>query len=151
MTQAVAVSFLKNLIQDFPFIIHRLLTDNGSQFTYALLAEHLRPKGKKHPFDALCEENGIKHKLTEFRHPWTNGQVEVFNRIIKKYTTKTYHYDTIEEMKQHLMAFVLVYNFQRPLRALKHISPYDKILRVYDESPQCFRANPHHKTVGLNK
>ena len=150
MTQSIACSFLKNLINDSPFVIHRVLTDNGSQFTYALLAEHLRPKNKKHPFDIICEENGIKHKLTKFRHPWTNGQVEVFNRTIKKYTTKTYHYDTVEQLKQHIMAFLLVYNFQRPLRALKHISPYAKILQTFNSNPECFRFNPNQKTVGLN-
>jgi transposase InsO family protein len=151
MTQAAALSFLRNLIQDFPFIIHRLLTDNGSQFTYALLAERLRPKNKKHPFDALCEDNGITHKLTQFRHPWTNGQVEVLNRVIKKHTTKTYHYDTVEQLKQHLMSFVLVYNFQRPLRALKHTTPYAKILQTYETNPELFRSNPNQKIVGLNR
>ena len=150
MTQENAVSFVRNLIADCPFIIHRLLTDNGSQFTYALLAEHLRPKNKIHPFDALCAAHNIKHKLTKFRHPWTNGQVEVFNKTIKKHTTKTYHYDTVDQLKQHLMAFLLIYNFQRPLRALKYLSPYEKMIQIYQTNPELFRSDPNHKIVGLN-
>jgi transposase-like protein len=55
ITVEVSESFLKNLIEHCPFKITKILTDNGAQFTYALLAEHLRPKGKMHPFDVICE------------------------------------------------------------------------------------------------
>jgi hypothetical protein len=33
---------------------------------------------------ARCQENGIEHRLTKFKHPWTNGQVERMNRTIKE-------------------------------------------------------------------
>ena len=46
MTQANACLFLKSFIADCPFIIHTLLTNNGAQFTYKLLTEHLQPKIK---------------------------------------------------------------------------------------------------------
>jgi transposase InsO family protein len=149
MTMENACKFLKNMINDFPFKITKLLTDNGAQFTYALLAEHLRPK-KTHPFDEICLQNGIEHRLTKFRHPWTNGQVEVTNRIIKHYTTKTYHYETADELRKHLMAFLLFYNFKRPLKALNFKTPFDKIIQFFDTNPQDFIQNPHHMLVGLN-
>jgi len=116
MTMDIACRFLKNLIAHCPFKITKILTDNGAQFTYALLAEHLRPR-KKHAFDVICEDHGIEHRLTKFRHPWTNGQVEVTNRIIKNHTTKAYYYETLDELKAHMMAFVLYYNHQRKLKA----------------------------------
>ena len=150
MTAKNAAEFLKRLIADCPFKIHRILTDNGAQFTYELLAEHLRPKNKEHIFDKTCRENGIKHKLTKFRHPWTNGQVEVFNRVIKAHTVKNFYYETCEELKKHLMAFVLLHNFRRPLRALKYRTPYDILIEHYRESPQLFKENPHDKLLGLN-
>ena len=68
-------------------------------------------------FDEACAKHGIKHKLTQFRHPWTNGQVEVMNKKIKAHTTKLYHYETADSLRKHLMAFMLAYNFQRPLKA----------------------------------
>ncbi len=83
-----STSFLNNLIANCCFRITHILTDNGAQFTYALLAEHLRPKHKLHPFDEICKRHHIEHRLTKFRPPWTNGQVEVTNRIIKRYTMK---------------------------------------------------------------
>jgi transposase InsO family protein len=151
MRRETACDFMKNTIESFPYKIGKVLTDNGAQFTYALLPAHLRPKDREHPFDIICKENNIDHRLTQFRHPWTNGQVEVFNRVAKKYTTKTYHYETIYELKKHLMAFWLVYTFQRPLKALKYKTPYAKVLEYYETSPEAFRANPHHMIVGIGR
>jgi len=31
------------------------------------------------------------------------GKEEIFNKTIKNATTKTYHYETVDELKQHLM------------------------------------------------
>ena len=151
MTTEHAVLFLKNTIEHCPFKITKILTDNGAQFTYALLAEHLTPKDKIQPFDALCAEHGIEHRLTQFRHPWTNGQVEITNKIIKNHTTKVYHYDNVEQLKHHLMTFLLYYNHQRKLKSLKFISPYDKIVQEFDQKPHLFNINPTHKLMGLNR
>ncbi|WP_156918960.1 hypothetical protein [Holospora obtusa] len=63
--------FFRNLIELYPFKITKILTDNGAQFTYALLAEHFRPKNKTHPFDVICKACKIEHRLTHFRHPLT--------------------------------------------------------------------------------
>ena len=150
METATACAFLENLIADCPFKIHRLLTDNGAQFTYALLAEHLRPKGREHPFDSICEKHGIIHKLTKFRHPWTNGQVEIFNKTIKAATVKQYHYDTIKQLKQHIMAYLLVHNYQKKLKSLNFQTPYEFLLLSYKNQPDLFILNPEHKLVGLN-
>jgi hypothetical protein len=150
MTTETSCAFLKNLIKDCTFKIHRILTDNGAQFTYELLAEHLKPKDKKHPFDSICEDNGILHKLTKFKHPWTNGQVEIFNKTIKKATVKQYYYETIEQLKHHLMAYLLVHNFQKKLKALKFQTPYDFLLLSYEKNPSLFKENPHHKIMGHN-
>ena len=151
MTVNISVAFLENLIADCPFKIHTILTDNGIQFTYKLLARHQQPKNKIHPFDALCKKHEIEHRLTKFRHPWTNGQVEIMNKKIKAHTTRKYHYVTVKQLKQHLMAYVLVYNFQQPLKALHYKSPYETIIEIFEKNPTLFKDNPHHKTVGLNR
>ena len=103
MRAAESVGFLRNLLVDAPFKITKILTDNGAQFTYELLAEHLKPKDKIHPFDALCAEKNIEHRLTKFKHPWTNGQVEITNKMLKTNTVKQYHYETAEQLKTHLI------------------------------------------------
>jgi len=145
-----SAEFLKHLIEDCPFKITKILTDNGAQFTYELLAEHLKPKNKVHPFDAVCKESNIEHRLTKFKHPWTNGQVEIFNKTIKNATTKTYYYETIEELKKHLMSYLLYYNHQKKLKALKFKAPYDTLIEKFDTSPELFKENPYLKLRGLN-
>jgi transposase InsO family protein len=40
-----------------------------------------------HAFAHACEQNGIEHRLTKPRHPWTNGQVERMNRTLKEART----------------------------------------------------------------
>jgi transposase-like protein len=151
MTAEISCQFLKNLVADFPFKINKILTDNGAQFTYELFAEHRRPKNKIHPFDQICLNLGIEHRLTEFRHPWTNGQVEITNKLLKNHTVKKYHYDNKEQLKKHLMSFLLYCNFQRPLKSLKYNSPYDIMLQKYKTNPKLFNQNPCHKLLGLNK
>ena len=126
MTMDNAVQFLRNLQQDCIFNITHILTDNGAQFTYKLLAAHLRPD-KPHPFTALCKTLEIEHRTTQFRHPWTNGQVEITNKIIKQATTKKYHYADFDELKRHLMIFLLYYNYQRPLKSLKLKTPWQLV------------------------
>ena len=150
MTQANAVDFLRNLVAHCPFKITKILTDNGAQFTYALLAEHLRPRNKKHPFDVLCSQHNIEHRLTKFRHPWTNGQVEVFNRILKDHTTKIFFYENMHELGAHIMSYILYYNHQRKLKALNYQSPFDILVKGFEDNPQNFLINPIHMTLGLN-
>jgi IS30 family transposase len=59
MTTDNAVEFVKKLIDYFPFKIHRILTDNGAQFTFKGLLPKLQPKNKIHPFVKICQENKI--------------------------------------------------------------------------------------------
>ena len=144
-----AVNFLQEVIESFPYKIHRILTDNGAQFTYQLLAKHLRPRAF-HPFDLLCKKHTIRHKLTKFRHPWTNGQVERFNRTLKDGTVKTYHYDSLKQLEKHLQEFVLAYNFAKRLKSLKFKNPFEFIIEKFKEKPNLFYQNPFHYSRGLN-
>jgi transposase InsO family protein len=84
-----AAQFLRDLLQAPPYRIHTVLTDNGIQFTNRTLDAHTFA----HIFDRVCSENGIEHRRTKVRHPWTNGQVERMNRTIKEATVKRFHYD----------------------------------------------------------
>ena len=37
-----------------------------------------------HAFELACARNGIDHRTTKVKHPWTNGQVERMNRNNKR-------------------------------------------------------------------
>jgi transposase-like protein len=72
-----ASAFLEALIAAVPYQIHTVLTDNGIQFTFPpRYADGPTARYMTHMFDMRCRENGIEHRLTKIKHPWTNGQVE---------------------------------------------------------------------------
>ena len=52
----------------------------------------------------------MEHRLTKPAHPWTNGPVERMNRTSKNATVKRFHYQTTDELDEHLQAFLLAYN-----------------------------------------
>ena len=144
-----SVLFLENLIKIIPYKIHRILTDNGVQFTYNLLDDRSKPS-KTHAFDKVCIANNIAHKTTKFRHPWTNGQVERMNRTIKDATVKQYHYNSQTQFKQHLYDFLNVYNFAKKLKTLRFKTPYEFIVEKYNSNATIFLTNPTHFSTGLN-
>lgn len=152
MTIENSCQFLTDFLADYPIKVVKILTDNGAQFTYKLLAKHLQPKDSKvHKFDQICQKNGVEHRLTKFRSPWTNGQVEITNKMIKNATVKQFFYTDIDELKQHIDSFLPYYNHQKPCKKLDFIPPYQKIIDYYVKDPIIFKENPMDKIMGLNK
>lgn len=81
--RVTASAFLVALIAAVPYKIHTALTDNpvlsevegGIQFTCPpRYADGPTATWITHMFDMRCDENGIEHRHTKIKHPWTNGQ-----------------------------------------------------------------------------
>lgn len=141
-----AAQFLRDLIAAVPYTIHTVLTDNGVQFTNRTCDSNTL----QHIFGRVCDENGIDHRLTKVKHPWTNGQVERMNRTIKEATVKRFHYDDHAQLKTHLADFIAAYNFGRRLKTLKGLTPYEFICKKWTSEKKRFRVNPIHQMPGLN-
>ena len=146
-----AAAFLEALIAAVPYKIHIVLTDNGIQFTFPQrYADGATARYVTHMFDMRCQENGIEHRLTKVKHPWTNGQVERMNRTIKEATVQRYHYDSHQQLEAYLADFVGAYNFGRRLKTLRGLTPYEFICKTWTKEPQRFRLDPLHQMPGLN-
>lgn len=57
---------------------------------------------------------------------------------------KVFHYDDIESLKAHVLAFVTAYNFAKPLKALRWRTPYQAVCSAWTNDPSTFKINPHH-------
>ena len=146
-TKMIAAEFLCNLVAAVPYKLTHILTDNGIQFTNRKCDKH----AFVHIFERVCAENGIKHRLTKVKHPWTNGQVERMNRTIKEATVKRYYYGSHAQLKEHLHAFMMACNFAKRLKTLKALAPYEYICEIWKKEPERFNIDPFLYTVGLNK
>jgi transposase InsO family protein len=159
-TRRVAGDFLRALAAAVPYRIHTVLTDNGTHFTDPT-GDGWTPEDIKqmrarqepflcHAFEFACAELDIEHRLTKPRHPWTNGQVERMNRTIKEATVKRFHYDSHDQLRQHLADFVAAYNFARRLKTLRGLTPYEAICKAWTDEPSRFIHDPHHQLPGPN-
>jgi transposase InsO family protein len=149
--RVTASAFLVALIEAVPYKIHTVLTDNGIQFTFPpRYADGPTARYVTHMFDMRCRENGIEHRLTKPHHPWTNGQVERMNRTLKEATVRRYHYETHNQLREHLETFLAAYNFAKRLKTLRGLTPYEFICKRWTENPDQFRLDPIHNKLGLN-
>jgi len=111
-----------------------------------------------HAFEGACADLNVEHRLTKAlpskvegpQHPWTNGQVEWMNRTIKEATVKRYHYETHDQLRQHLIDFVAAYNFARRLKTLRGLTPYEAICKARTDDPSRFISNLHHQSPRPN-
>lgn len=109
--------FLKEIIQDFPFAIKTILTDNGSEF----MAE----------FDEACKNKKITHYWTTPDSPNQNAYVESSHRIDQKEFYEVYSISPgIKGLNQALAKWEVEYNQIRPHGSLGFISP-DKFLKIH--------------------
>jgi len=146
-TSANTEEFMKECIEFFPFGITHVLTDNGLEFTNRLLKNK---KGeyctKPSKLDVICSENNIDHRCTKPFTPKTNGMVEKANDIIKTHTIKRTHYNSLEEMNDDLMRFLLHYNIYRRhgslRRELKVKTPFDAVEKWHELDREIFKENP---------
>jgi len=144
-TRMIAAGFLRRVLDKLPYKAHKVLTDNGVQFTAQ--PHQLLPGG--HSFDRVCTEYGVEHRLTKPAHPWTNGQVERMNRTLKEATVQRYYYQTTAELNAHLQAFLLAYNHAKRLKTLRGLTPHEFVCAQWQKNPVNFTQDPTHLTLGL--
>src|SRR5580765_1044565 len=144
-TAMIGAAFLRSVARVFPYKLRIALTDNGPSFPDKPQTKY---RFSLHPFDMVCREHGIKHRLTKPYHPWTNGQAERMNRTVKDATVKVFHYETLDSLVEHATTFVTAYNFAKHLKGLRWRTPYRAICDAWTHDPAPFKVNPHHLIPG---
>lgn len=140
-------SFMLECLDFFPFGITHVLTDNGLEFTNRLIkskkGEYCQKPSK---LDVVCAENNIDHRCTKPFTPKTNGMVEKANDIIKNKTIKITRYDSLEQMNDDLMRFLVHYNLYRRhgslRRELKVKTPLNAVEKWYELDEKIFKQKP---------
>ena len=99
-----------NMLHDqYQLKFEEILSDNGPEFG---------PRNSKqkqgHPFERMLIELGIKHRYTKPYRPQTNGKVERFWRTLEDDLLRETDFDSLEELKDELMQYLVYYNHQRP-------------------------------------
>jgi transposase InsO family protein len=136
-TETSSTDFLRRLERTAPFVIQKLLTDNGSQFTDRFTSKGKQPSGE-HEFDKSCADLNIEHRLAPPRHPQTNGMVERFNGRISEIVSQT-RFSSAAELESTLMRYLSTYNHNIPQRALNHQTPIQALKTWKADKPDLFK------------
>jgi hypothetical protein len=71
------------------------------------------------------------------------------NRTIQEATVNKYFYKNYYELNEHLSYFLKAYNCGKRLKTLKGLTPYEFIIKMWQNDASKFIANPHYHTPGL--
>ncbi len=113
-----AALFLEMTRKYFPFEIKCVQTDNGTEFTNAMISDKLSV------FELYCKKENIKHKRIRAATPRHNGKVERVHRIDQErfYTGRTFY--NVEDAHMQLKRYLYKDN-RFPLMVLNKKSPLE--------------------------
>jgi hypothetical protein len=71
------------------------------------------------------------------------------NRTLKEATVNWYHYESHASLQEHLDTFVNAYTFPKRLKTLRGLTPYESLVKNWQEHPELFHTEPNHLAAGL--
>jgi hypothetical protein len=114
-----------NILHDqYQLKFEEIISDNGPEFGPAGSNRKLT-----HPFERLLIELGIKHRYTRPYRPQTNGKVERFWRSLQEDLIHDADYDSLEELKDELVQYLVYYNHERPHQGIGGKKPVEMIIQ----------------------
>ncbi|PCC45518.1 integrase core domain-containing protein [Brevibacterium aurantiacum] len=99
------------------------LTDNGMVYTARFAGGAGGRNAQLNGFEQLIADMGIVQKNGAANHPTTQGKIERYHQTLKRWLTADGLVDTIEELDKQLARFGLIYNTERPHRAIGRRTP----------------------------
>lgn len=127
-----AGGFTERFLKFFPYKVHKIITDNGFEWTDRCAGSVKEKASGNHPVDKVCKAYEVVHKLTRIRRPQTNGMVERFNRRVNEAIAKKAKisansgrnsFESHTQRNEFILKFIDGYNRTR-LRCLKYNAPH---------------------------
>ena len=122
-TQFSACSALEQFINECPYQIDCLYTDNGKEYKWR----------DDHAVMMLCTEQWIKKRYTRVNRPQTNGKAERVIRTIMEMFHDKHTFTSYEERAKLLKRRVNRYNCAKPHAWIDDQTPYELIDEFYKE------------------
>jgi transposase InsO family protein len=117
ISAGISVKFMKKSLENFPFLLECLQSDNGSEFS--------------NHFTQTMKFMGYPHRHSRVRKPNDNGHLERFNRTVQEECLyKLPH--SIKKYNQELNKYLEFYNTKRLHLGIKLKSPLEHL--------KCFQA-----------
>jgi hypothetical protein len=119
--------FMERLLKECPFILSRLQSDNGVEFTYKYISVSDDPK--EHPLTTFCNENNITHKLVPPGEKELQGLVERSHRQDDQELYSRISPQDLAEFNDKLSMFCHWRNNNRRFKKLGWLTPNEWLNR----------------------
>jgi len=113
---------IQMLKQEFGIVFEEIIADNGPEFGTAASQQK-----QNHPFERMLMETGIKRRYTRPYRPQTNGKVERFWRTLKEDLIEETDFDSLDELRDELLQYLVYYNWERPHQGINGKKPIDMV------------------------
>jgi len=121
-TQASAKVFLEQVLEECPYTIEQLYSDNGKE---------RRGDPEHHAFMTLCREHRIEQRFTKVKTPRTKGKAErVIKTIMELWHQKT-HFSSSAHRQNELKRFINYYNGVKPHKGIGGLTPEEKLIQYF--------------------
>jgi hypothetical protein len=120
-----AQTFLQTLVSHVPYTIRRVLSDENPV-----------------SFDRACQQYDISHQALPKDQPWCLRPADGTQSNSADRPERNYHYKSHKHLQEHFFAFLDTYNFDRRLKTLGGLTPYEFVCECWKIQPQLFTLNP---------
>lgn len=119
-TMFAALRCMRMIKEKFGIQFEEIMADNGPEFGPANSQNK-----RNHPFERMLMETGIKRRYIQPYRPQTNGKVERFWRTLKEDLIEDTDFDSLEELEDELIKYLVYYNWERPHQGINGKRPID--------------------------
>jgi hypothetical protein len=117
-----APAFLRALTSYVPYTIGNILTDENPL-----------------SFSSACRQQGITPQALPSDQPWRMRPIDTPK---SDRSARDFHYKTHDHLQEHFFAFFDIYNFDRRLKTLRGLTPYEYVCGCWELQPKLFIRNP---------